>query len=531
MATDFSKYGSVNTSNTNTQTNTNTGFLKYGTPISGQPSSFNVDNNQNNYGAVSPATGKENPLEAGLKATQNLPSSALNFAKNIFSAITHPAKTAKSVINTAVGGVEKIIPGKQDQEEQFNQFISSLKDRYGSLENLQKTAINDPFGLGTDILSILEGGATLLGKSAQLNTGLSKIANNVTSPLTKVGDKIADISSKTTKFGLSQATGLNPETIKEIIQNPSQYSGESLKSTNRTALSQSVKESIDSRLENLSDIGKGYDTIRQSNATVSIPPQTVTSVLKKYGLQIVDGKIKTTSESIPLSSTDKTALEDFLSVYGNESNLSSNAFLNTREALSQLSKYDSAKSGNLEKISRDLRREYDSLGKKQIPGLAQLDSEYAPEVSILRQIKKDYLKPDGEFKDGAINKIANLTGTGKDQILERLEKIQPGVTQRIKILKAAEDIEKAAGLKVGTYLRSTGLAGGVLTGNPALIVSAIISSPEIAVKLLRSYGYTKKTIAPIVSALYKAANDVNSFRLPGSSSQYIQNYITSSDKK
>ena len=256
-----------------------------------------------------------------------------------------------------------------------------------------------------------------------------------------------------------------------------------------------------------------------------MPQGTVQSVLKKYGIEVVDGKVKSTAEAKPLTTADKTALEDFINVYGNEPQLSSNAFLNARSGLSQLSKYDAAKTGNLNVIARDLRGVYDDLGKGQIKGLSELDAQYAPEVKALNQIKKDYLTATGEFKDGAINKIANLTGAGKDQILNRLEQIVPGVTQRIKLVKAAEDIEKASGLKVGTYARAGLGVFGVSTFNIPAILTAIIASPEVAVRLLKAYGYTKKTAEPITRALYGMANDVNNFRLPGGMQNYISEYI------
>lgn len=504
-------------------------FNTFGTTQETNPNITADQKSAQTYGATFPAVTGESPLKAGLKALGNIPSSAIGLVKGIGSAILHPIQTIKGIGGVAVGGVQKLIPGQQAQEEQFNQFTTILKDRYGSLENLQRTATNDPFGFGTDILGVLQGGAAIAGKTAQLNKVLSAVAKTVTKPVAKTAGAITKGVQKTTKFGVSQATGLNPETITNIIDNPQAFSQEALKTATRQNLGSSVKEAIDTRLDNLSDIGSGYNTIRETPSVVTIPQGTVESVLNKYGIKVVDGKVKITAEAKPLTSADKIALEDFINVYGNEQQLSSNAFLNARQGLSQLSKYDAAKTGNLTPIARELRGIYDDFGKTQIKGLKELDELYAPEVKQLSQIKKDYLTPTGEFKDGAINKIANLTGVGKEQVLNRLEKIVPGVEQRIKIVKAAEDIEKASGLKVGTYARGalqTGaLVFGAATGNIPVIITAIVSSPEIAVKLLKAYGYTNKTAQPIIKTLYGMANDVNNFRLPGQFQKYVEDYI------
>jgi hypothetical protein len=527
MATDFSKYGKAVTSTPTASAD----FSKYGKVVSSPQVAPEMTADQasaRQYGALFPAKTGEGAKSAGLKAIGNVIPSAFGLAKNLYTMARHPVDTAKGIGSAFVGAeqqaLNKIFNQKvQTQDTQaFDTLVVGLKERYGSLENLQRTATNDPFGFGFDVLTLLQGGAGMAGKTSALNSRLSTTAQLFTKPVSKTVGATSNLINKTTKFGVGQATGLNPETISNLIKEPGSFTPEALKTTTRESLGGAVKESIDARLEALKETGTGYEAIRQGPSVVQIPTGTTEGVLGKYGIKIVDGKVKTTAETVPLSTADKAALEDFISVYGNEPALSSNAFLNTRAALSELSKYDAAKTGNLNRIARDLRGIYDELGKNQIPGLKRLDEAYAPEREILSQIKKDYLQPDGSFKDGAINKIANLTGVGKGQILERLEEIQPGIGQRIKILKAAEDIERAAGLKVGTYARSVITGGGILTGNIPMIVGAIVSSPEIAVRLLRGYGVTKGAVGPIIQSLYKIGNDVNNFRLPGSFQRWVR---------
>jgi len=473
------------------------------------------------YGASFPAKTGEGPLAAGLKAIGNVPSSAFNLGKNIVSAAVHPAQTVKGLAQVATGGVEKLIPGEQGSEQAFDAFTNALKERYGSLENLQRTATNDPFGFGADILTVLGGGTQLLkvagvkNAPALLHKGIEKTGQLVTKPTVAVAKGITKAAKSTVGYGVSQATGLEKGTIEQIIKSPDEFTAHAQATNVRSAIADDVYKVIQKNLNDLSDTGKLYNEIRQAEGNVTIPQTGVKEILERHGLQLNDeNKILQTAESVPISSVDKSALESFIGTYGKEETLSNNAFLNTRKALDNLAKYETGKTDAPRRIARELRSFYDNLGKNQIEGLKQLDETYAPQVKQLNKLKKDYFTSTGEFKDGAINKIANLTGKGKDATLARLEQIMPGAGQRIKVMKAVEDIQAASGMKVGTYIRGGIAVGGAATGNVPLIVGAIIAQPEIAVPLLRGYGKAGKAVAPIVEGLQKALSDINNFRLP-----------------
>lgn len=488
-----------------------------------QPKSFRVGeapwetpqnvSEENTYGAFFPSKSTDTPIQAGLKAAGNLPSSAFNLAKSLGTAVLNPIDTVKGIGKVAIGGVQKLIPGEQGMEQDFNAFTNILKDRYGSLDALAKTATNDPFGFGTDIVTLVGGGATLAGKSAQATQLASKVGKAVTNPVTKTAQKVGQGVTSTAKYATSQATGLNPETITQLLKNPNAFKAENL--TSRSEITESVKNALDSRLSELSGLGKEYGVLRETPQIVTIPPNTIRDVLGKYGVKLDENnRIVTSVESRPLSVGDKNAIQDFIDNYGNQKVLSSNAFLNVREALSNLSKYDASKTNISTTISRDLRSVYDDAGKTQIRGLKELDAQYAPERQLLGQLKKDIFTPQGELKDGAISKIANITGAGKEKVLARMKEIVPDIDQRVRVLKAVEDIERSSGIKVGTYARGAGAAIGVGTGNIPLLIGAILAQPQIAVPLLKGAGYVGAKAAPILNTLRTIANDINNFKLP-----------------
>lgn len=116
------------------------------------------------------------------------------------------AATDNSILNIGQALVEKPISGVKKDITGFDQGApiadatkQAIIDRYGSLDNLQRTAVNDPGGFALDIITILEGGAGLLGKSKTLNNVLGEAArSSVIKPVTE-GIKTVENLNETSK--------------------------------------------------------------------------------------------------------------------------------------------------------------------------------------------------------------------------------------------------------------------------------------------------------------------------------------------
>jgi hypothetical protein len=100
-------------------------------------------------------------------AVQNIPSSALNFAKGIVQPILHPIDTTKAIFNTGYGlaskaagalGMEQDPQEKAADEATADAIGGHFKGRYGSMEGLKKTLSTDPVGALGDASIILTGG-------------------------------------------------------------------------------------------------------------------------------------------------------------------------------------------------------------------------------------------------------------------------------------------------------------------------------------------------------------------------------------
>jgi hypothetical protein len=485
--------------------------------FSSQPTqdNTNITNSQENtQQATPPATQSPAEYKPSFEAQQNdgfiasvgktignIPGSALNLGKNLYQVARHPLDTAKNIGAVGAGaiqagaetlfGQDNNVPKTQAQLEN-DQAFNSAKDyfvnRFGGIDKIKQTIVNDPVGLATDAATVLEGGGGLLkgaGKMTKINAlstagkTISKVGETINPvrqalPLAKkIVSGTGNFIKKTANFATAQSTGLNPQTINQIIKTPGAFSAEEAAKLDRGTLANQVKTAIDTRLTDLSETGSHYQTIRDSGAATSIPQGTFQSVLNKYGLKLDDaGKIIRDRASVPMKPGDVSALQDFLDVYGKEGDLNANEFLNTRKAAAAIADFDATKSDIANKIGEDLYGTLNDVARKKIDGLEALDAQYSPEVKLLKQIKKDYLAPDGSLKDGAINKIANLTGKGKDKVVARLEQIVPDIKEQVNILKSIEDIEVTKGQKVGTYMR--GAAGGFIAsgGNPAVAFTA-----------------------------------------------------------
>lgn len=418
----------------------------------------------------------------------------------------HPQiKKAKENIKTGVEKGKDFITRALTTKQKHSG--KSLLDTYNELKEAHPEAVRNVQAVG-NIAFGYGSGKQLLEAASQIP--VKTAIKGATAPVVDLAKPVASGA----KFVYGQATGLEPKTISSIIEQPKAFSKAKMAETTRGNLAEKVGQALDTKAAELSETGKVYQGVRELRKPVVMPKGGVESHLSEnYGLDVVDGKIIRSPQSIQMKDGDLKALQDFYDLYGKKQVLQPNEFLNARQNLAQMAEYDALKSDTSNILSRDLRDYYNQFGRPQIKGLAELDAEYAPRVAEFKQLKKDYLMKDpatGELrlKDGAASKIANLTGKGKEQVLGRLEEALPGVTKEINILKSIEDVEASFGNKVGTYVRAGlqggGLVGGIVTGNVPLVAASIASNPKVALQILRGYGTIKQVGKDFISKLSSA---------------------------
>jgi len=464
-------------------------------------------------------------LEAGLKAAGNVIPSAVNFGKGLISLI-NPVNAAKNIAQipeayreakaanegsgaAAVGKAITSLPG-ETAKAIIPESVQKLAK--GDLSGASKQMTEDPFGQTAPVVLAGAGAAGAAGKSAQFGKAVETVAKPIVKPVEAVASKVGEMGGKVGVSTISHLTGMDAATIRQIISNPAEFSRLKREAVSRGNLSKEVKVAIDARMKDLSETGTGYEAFKNSTQSAKVPPDLIKSVLADSGLKIVKGKIKADTTSVTRNPSDIRALQRFYDTWGKKKDLTAKEFFNMRKDLSDLSKYDKltgmGKTEASAKISRQIRdRANSQIRDIQFEELKVLDELYAPERAFLDNVRKDYFNKDGTFKDGSPSKIMNATN--KAELLKRLEDVLPGVTKRIEILKAVEDIERASGVKVGAYGRLTAAGLGYAhSGIMGALVAEILTSPSMAVPILRQAGYLGTGAKPIVNTLRLVGGDI-----------------------
>jgi hypothetical protein len=98
------------------------------------------------------------------KMAGNIPGSALQYAKDMTFPLRHPIQTAIGLQTVAQGGVEKLLPkpaqpegddwGQTQNEQAVDMVGQFISDRYGSVDALKNTLMNDPVGSLSDVSGV-----------------------------------------------------------------------------------------------------------------------------------------------------------------------------------------------------------------------------------------------------------------------------------------------------------------------------------------------------------------------------------------
>jgi hypothetical protein len=466
-------------------------------------------------------------IPTALSIPKNIASDSLEVAKGIGSMVAHPIDTVKGAAGLVSGAVENVasdlygnVPLSERSpnakmamdagETLANHIVDPSKPV--TLENIASTVANTAYEHPVSTLSSVM--PMKFNPAVKMTEAALKGSVKGTKALSDLGGEIA-------KFSTAQATGMSRKTISRILSKPEDFSPEIMKSYSTESVGKEVIDTLNSKIDELSETGKSYKPIREAKTSVYLPKNEVDSVLKKHGIGINENnKLIFDKESITTSQADRSALQDWYDTFGRDSDHTSNSFLNARKSLDNMAQWDSAKTDAANVLAMDLRKRLNEVGHKQLPELKALDEKFAGEVSALKQVKKDYFNSDGTLKDGALSKIANLDNQGRENILSRLESIKPGIGEKIKTLNAVKDIEAASGQKVGTYARGAISGYGVATLNPAIIAGTVLTMPKVATQILRGYG---KLLNVKDSAINSIIDKFKGVKQPVKMGEFIKN--------
>lgn len=521
-------------------------------------------------GPTNAITGDEfNPSLGGFAG--NVVKSGANFIGNTADALLHPIRTVQDLGGTAVGALQELGGQENENTAKFDALKNYFVQKYGGVENIERSLYQDPISVLSDLSTIFAGGAGAAGAIGKLGTlakagevadiagtvgnTLSK-ASDFTNPLTPLAKGLTLATTpiqKAATYGVSKAMGVGEDTARIVQENKAAITSEAIRNADftRIEVAKQVENAFQAKEAEFGDTGKAYEPIKQAGKVPegydnikNVPPSNAIPVASNFleeqfrkvgNLEVKDGKILPTTTS-KLGKAELSKLQDVLDTFKptfQKGYISPEEYLTLRTRLAKAAFNDSGiKDAEVAKIAAGVRANLNTEYRSLIPGLEKVDNEYSQQATEIKDLRKGIFDKEGNLLPAAINKIANAGGKGKDLLLEKLERILPGITKKIQIQKALEDIAAHDKPRVGTYtesaLKAGGLLAGLSTGNIGLIAGsialAIVGSPNIAVPLLKAFDFEKRLVAGVTEKLSK-------YVLLGSENSKIQTASQSQDQQ
>jgi len=107
----------------------------------------------------------------------NVPKSGMKMGSDLWQAVSNPIDTATGIGKAALGGVQKLIPGEQSYEPYADAVGEHFSGRYGGIDEIKSTLMEDPVGVLGDTAGLFAGVGMLpkAGKIGQLGSMIDPV--------------------------------------------------------------------------------------------------------------------------------------------------------------------------------------------------------------------------------------------------------------------------------------------------------------------------------------------------------------------
>lgn len=473
--------------------------------------------------ALFPAEASDTVAQSGLKSLGNVPSSTVSLVSSIVGALANPIDTGRGIFDIVKSGgaklaqtIDKTVTGEAidtKETQTYDTVAKYLESRYGSVDNLKRTAVNDPMGLGSDILGVISGGAGVAGKLGKVAGGIETVA----SPVTKTAEKIGGAISDTTKGAVtSAASGLSGESkiglTKTLEASPEFKTG--------------YKGDIDER--GIVEMTRsGVPAVREARKTQY--QDELRALAQKsseqFDLAPVMNKLNQQLESFGIKRTDEGL--DFT-----RSTLVGDEVTRLERAINVIEDWG-VQEGDLNLIGIDTLKQKINLFANADPKLGALLGPVAKETKNLlakSSVKDDYLTMEknyaekSKFIDELERTLSLDTDRTVDQTMTRLNSLlnedrtyRRLLAEELKEITGKDVVAQIAGLNArdATLLPrsgagkalTAGVAGATIFGAaqgfipllPVIVPLMALSSPKLLVKMLYTIGVSKNAVGSIIS--------------------------------
>jgi hypothetical protein len=436
--------------------------------------------------------------EVATTAITNIPRSAVGLARDIYTAVTSPLQTAKTVLDLGAGILQEVLPqsivqavGEDKASRQVAQQVGKFYvDRYGSVEGAKKAIAEDPVGVLADAATILYGGGAAMKAvpATQKIGAATQRAGSMIDPLAATARGVAGVTRATIPSVLGMTTGAGGESIRQAFK-AGQEGGER---------GRQFRENLTGTADPTDIVAiarQNLDSLRQQNSekyrSGMLNISKDKSVLSFDGIDkaLLDANKRVTFEGKVKDKAAAEKLSEAQALVNDWKNQDPSKF-HTPEGLDALKQSIGAILDTLEpnkNAYNTVNQVYNSVKSeivKQAPVYANTMRNYSQGLELIREVEKSLSIGNKSSVDTALRKLLSLTR----------DNVQTNYGQRTKL---AQQLEEAGGQMMmpgvaGQALQSkvprglSQITGGglpvlaALGGNlPQAVGMAAISSPRL----------------------------------------------------
>jgi hypothetical protein len=398
---------------------------------------------------------------------ENVLNSGGRMVGDIASAITSPVQTAKGLGGLALGLGEKLIPGRQDAEQNVDALVNLYVDRYGGLENIKKTMYEDPVGVLADFAT-LAGGAGLAAKGVGL---VSKTANlgrvaQVAGKTARIAGIVSDVADPLRTAGRVAGAGMR------VVPGSARIAGRLYESALKPSLA----------AKNIPRVAEQVATgLRESIPVSEKGAQKLSGLIDGLNVQI--SKEISNAKGAAVSPIKISQRTDQLAA-------KFSAQVNPADDLAAIAK---AKAEFLDQFAiRDPQGNI--LGYRKIPA----SQAQAMKVGTYQQIRNSY----GKLSTATVEAQKALARGIKEELAKAIPELAELNERESKLLGLDKQLQRAVArisnhqiFGIGTPIAAAG--AGAVTGSPPIalataVIRSVLDNPAMKSKLAISLNYVYK---------------------------------------
>lgn len=473
---------------------------------------------------------QDSPTESSfiLETMSNIPSSALQFGKDLLNPILNPIETASTILQLGSGIVQLAIPGEQNNEELVRQVGQFFADRYGGAENIKRTIKEDPVGFLGDIALVLTGtgagvrgtgtalkaaGATKAGGAVEKAGALTSTTGKYADPTRLVGQTLglgAELAGKGTTAVVGRAVGVGSEPYQRAFEGGEDFTRAFKGEVDEVNIVDATKEGLD-RLKS-----ERSRTFKEEQAKVypSMLKKKIPEDVKEDLFFAVDTYREsergqaTISPIGKISEAELAEIEQVVSLMSDADNLVdlANIMVQLNEVGNTIKPGTKAYSAFAE-IKNTFKKKFDELAPE---GYKDYIKEYSQQSKSINELITE-LSLTGKSKQTAFNKISRAIQNPKSVLGKALRNLDSDTVRTIEELGSGYLLSQAlpsglsrsitASLVPG--ITGAGLAGGALLPGLATAAGGLaFVSPKVTGQVARGLGKLKRGVTDPISRGY-----------------------------